>query len=436
MKRVLIITYYWPPSGGAGVQRWLKFSKYLRNFGWEPVIYTPENPEAPAQDFSLVEEIPKGIEVIKTRIWEPYSAYKRFVGRSKDDRIKAGFLSERQQPSITEKISVWIRGNMFIPDARKFWIRPSVKFLIRYLKENPVDAIVSTGPPHSMHRIALEIKRKLNIPWLSDFRDPWTNIDFYDDLMLTGFAHRKHKRQEREVLNAADKVVTVSCNWAKDCEKFCSRSVDVVTNGYDPEDFKDLAESETNEKFILCHIGSLNKDRNPEFLWQCIGQIAKEDNQFKRDLMIRFIGQVDYKAFDDLAKFDLIENTEMIDYLPHNQTLLKASESSVLLLLLNNTPNVNGIVPGKVFEYLALKRPVLCIGIDTGDTARIIRETQAGFMINFGDTENCLKMIRELYQKFRNNDLKVFSEKIEKFSRVEKTREIAKLLDETISGKL
>lgn len=432
MKKVLVITYYWPPSGGAGVQRWLKFTKYLRNYGWEPIIYTPENPEAPAIDLSLEKDIPEGIRVIKTRIWEPYSAYKKFVGRKKEDSIKGGFLSENKRPSLTEKISVWIRGNLFIPDARKFWIKPSVRFLVDYLKKNPADAIVSTGPPHSLHMIALGIKKKLNVPWLADFRDPWTNIDFYDDLMLTKFAHRKHLRFEKEVLNTADKVVTVSWNWAKDFEKLCSRKIDVVTNGYDPEDFKNLSENSGNGKFVLCHIGSLNKDRNPEFLWKCLAQIVNTDPDFDRDLRIRFIGQVDYKVFDDLTRFNLMKKTEKIDYLPHDETLRKSSESSALLLLLNNTPNVNGIIPGKVFEYLALKRPILCIGVDAGDSARIINESKAGSVINFGDEEKCISFIRELYQHYKNKTLVVSSSGIEKYSRQEKTKEITEILDQFI----
>jgi glycosyltransferase involved in cell wall biosynthesis len=430
MKKVLVITYYWPPSGGAGVQRWLKFTKYLRNYGWEPIIYTPENPEAPVIDLSLEKDIPDGLQVIKTRIWEPYSAYKRFVGRKKEDSIKGGFLSENKRPSLTEKISVWIRGNFFIPDARKFWIKPSVKFLVDYLKKNPVDAMVSTGPPHSLHRIALGIKKKLNIPWLADFRDPWTKIDFYDDLMLTSFAHRKHRRLEREVLNAADKVVTVSWDWAKDFENLCSRQVDVVTNGYDPEDFRNLPQKSANEKFLLCHIGSLNKDRNPKLLWKCLAQLVENDSGFGRDLRIRFIGQVDYKVFDDLIRFNLMNRTEKIEYLPHDETLRKAAESSVLLLLLNNTPNVNGIIPGKVFEYLALQRPILCIGPEGGDSARIIRDCKAGLIVGFEDVEGIKSSINNLYREFITGDAWKVSqqENFDHYSRKKLAGDIADLL--------
>ncbi len=164
MKRVLILTYYWPPSGGAGVQRWLKFVKYLREFGWEPIVYTAENPEAPADDDSLEKDIPQNLTILKTPIWEPYDLYKKFTGQASNDRVNAGFLHEKEKPAWSEKLSVWIRGNFFIPDARRFWIKPSIRFLQRYLKTCPVDAIVSTGPPHTMHMIGMGLKKIPDCP--------------------------------------------------------------------------------------------------------------------------------------------------------------------------------------------------------------------------------------------------------------------------------
>ena len=251
--------------------------------------------------YSLEKDIPEGIQVIKTRIWEPYSAYKRFVGRKKEDSIKGGFLSENKRPSLTEKISVWIRGNLFIPDARKFWIKPSVKFLTEYLSKNPVDAIVSTGPPHSMHMIALGIKEKLGIPWLADFRDPWTNIDFYDKLMLTDRSDKNHRRMEMKVLQHADKIVTVSYNWAKDFETICKKPIEIVTNGFDPDDFKHLNYQKQN-KFQIVHLGSMNQDRNPENLWKALSELCEEDQLFKSMLRIIFIGQTDYAVFESVKK--------------------------------------------------------------------------------------------------------------------------------------
>ena len=432
MKRLLVISYYWPPSGGAGVQRWLKFVKYLREFGWEPVIYTAENPEVPAIDKTLLADVPDNIEVIKTRIWEPFSIYKRFVGRKKDDKIKAGFLSEEKAPSTAENISVWVRGNLFIPDARKFWIKPSIKFLKEYLRGNPVDAMVSTGPPHSMHLIALGLKQSLGIPWLADFRDPWTNIDFYQDLMLTGFADKKHHRLEQKVLKSADMLTTVSANWAKDFQELGAEKIEVITNGFDTEDFSSLSESKSG-KFEICHLGSMNKDRNPVVLWRVIADLCKTVDGFKDNLKITFLGFTDYVVSKSLEQEGLTELAEMVKYLPHKEVLQKAKSAGILLLPLNNTPNVNGIIPGKLFEYIALRRPVFCIGDIKGDSARIISDTKSGVAVDFNDGEAMKKYLISKYEDYKSGrDFIVDSIGIEKYSRKSLTRKMASLLDEIV----
>ena len=199
-KHLLIITYYWPPSGGSGVQRWLKFVKYLSKIGWEITIYTPENPEFPVTDESLLRDVPNSINILTQPIWEPYSIYKKFVGRSKKDGIGASFMSEEKEPSKAENFSRWVRGNWFIPDARKFWVKPSIKFLSPRVQKGEFDMIISTGPPHSMHLIALELKEKFGTPWLADFRDPWTEIDFVDELRLTKKSKAKHAELEKKVI--------------------------------------------------------------------------------------------------------------------------------------------------------------------------------------------------------------------------------------------
>ena len=208
-RKVLIITYYWPPSGGAGVQRWLKFVKYLPNLGWEPVVYTVENGEYPVMDKSLNEDVSAALKVIKTPIWEPYNIYKKISGRNKNDTINSGFLAESKKSKFSENLGKWVRGNFFIPDARKYWIKPSIKYLSNFLNDNPADLIISSGPPHSTHLIAMDLKNKFQIPWVSDFRDPWTNIDFYKELKLTNWADAKHKRLEKHVLTNSDLVLTV-----------------------------------------------------------------------------------------------------------------------------------------------------------------------------------------------------------------------------------
>ena len=428
MKKVLIITYYWPPSGGAGVQRWLKFVKYLREFGWEPIVYTPENPEAPAIDDSLLKDIPENLTVLKTKIWEPYNLYKSFIGQKKEEKINAGFLTEKKKHGLAEKISVWIRGNWFIPDARKFWIKPSVIFLSEYLKKNPVDAMVSTGPPHSMHLIALGIKNKLNIPWLADFRDPWTNVDFYDILKLTKSSDEKHKKLELEVLKSADKVTVVSWNWAKDFEKIFERNYEVITNGFDDDDFSgnDL---KTDEKFSIRHIGAMNKDRNPHEFWKALKELLHENENMKKDLKLCLIGKNDISVIESIEQSGLKEFTETIPYLPHNEVLKQICTSQLLLLPLNDTPNTLGIIPGKIFEYLAAKRPIFAIGNPKGDSARIIAEANAGVICDFNDGEKMKKELLKMFEMFKSNNLMLRSSNIEKYSRKNKTAEMAALLN-------
>jgi glycosyltransferase involved in cell wall biosynthesis len=429
-RRVLIITYYWPPSGGAGVQRWLKFAKYLQEFGWEPVIYTPENPEVPAEDASLLKDIPEGIEIIKTKIWEPYGFYKKFVGRKKGDKIKTGFLSENKTVSFAEKVSTWIRGNLFIPDARKYWIKPSVKFLSAYLEKNPVEAIISTGPPHSMHMIALGVSKKLNIPWLADFRDPWTKIDFYHQLMLSRASDRLHHKMEKQVLLNADKLVTVSWNWAKDFEDLGAKNMEVVTNGYDPDDFEGLT-YERNDKFEFVHLGSMNKDRNQQRFWESLSELLREISNLKSYLKITLIGQLDYSVNASIEKYNLSEFVNKIAYMPHREVIKIASNADVLFLPLNNTPHVSGIVPGKIFEYLAMKRPILCIGPEDGDSARIIEQCNAGKTVGFENKENMKVVISDYFDNYLSNSLRLDStDQIAQFSRKRLAGEIAKLLNE------
>ena len=428
MRRVLIITYYWPPGAGAGVFRWLKFTRYLRHFGWEPVIYTPLNPESPVMDPSLEADIPGGVEVIRQPIWEPYDYYKRLTGRKPGEKIQTGFLSEHKKAGWGEKLATWIRGNFFIPDARKYWIKPSVGYLTHWIRVHQVDAIVSTGPPHSMHLIALGIKKNTGLPWLADFRDPWTQIDFYDQLMLTPWANKKHLRLEKNVLQTADQVVTVSASWASGLRERCNRDIQVITNGYDPDDFRSLPAFEHGD-FSITHLGTMNADRNPEVLWPVLAELVKTDVFFSTQLKIQLIGKTDIRARESIRDHGLDAYTSIISHLPHREALSLAARSAVLLLPLNNTPNVSGITPGKLYEYMALQRPVLCIGPANGDAARIIRDSVMGLVAGFEDASACKRALISWKEAFLNNQLHVRLQQIEPYSRKNLTGEMAQLLN-------
>tara|TARA_B100000508_G_scaffold140085_2_gene140040 strand:+ start:53909 stop:55219 length:1311 start_codon:yes stop_codon:yes gene_type:complete len=433
-KKVLIITYYWPPSGGSGVQRWLKFSKYLRDFGWEPIIFKPEKAEYPELDHSLSRDVPNNIEVINSPIWEPYQLYKKFTGRDKNQKVQAGFINEDKEPGKLEKIAIWLRGNIFIPDARRFWIRPGTKKLNNWLQHNSVDAIVSTGPPHSTHLIAMNASQKNNIPWLADFRDPWTQIDFYDKLMLTKRSDRKHKRLEKRVLQKASQVVTVSPAWAEDLEQIGGRKVNVITNGFDTSDFVDL-EDYDYQKFSITHLGSMNQDRNPETLWKALSSICEEQEGFRDNLQIKLIGKTDHSVFKSIEENGLTQNLVNFKYLPHSEAINEAKKSAVLLLALNNTPNVQGIIPGKLFEYLALERPILCTGNIEGDSAKILTKTESGTAVGFEDFKATKDQIEKWYKGFIDKKLQGSGLSKNQFSRRSLTEGISLLLNEMTEEK-
>ena len=430
MKRVLIITYYWPPSGGSGVQRWLKMSKYLPEYGWQPVIYTALDAEYPVEDRTLERDIPAEAEVIKRKIVEPYTFYKRFLGIKNEQKIKVGFINEgERKQGWKENLSLWVRGNLFIPDARCWWIKPSVRYLKKYLKEHPVDAIISTGPPHSMHLIALKLHKALDIPWIADFRDPWTEIDFYQDLKLTRWGDRKHHRLEKQVLTEADKVVTIGWDAAKGLEALGAHSVQTITNGYDDEPINGTSIT-LSERFTISHIGALGASRNAIHFWEALGELTKSDLQFRNDLSIRLIGQVDISATETIKINGLMDNTELIPYIPHEEISKMQMESQVLLLLINNTPNAKGILTGKLFEYLSSGRPILCIGPEDGDAAHIIGETKAGATVGFEDKGKMKIIIKELYSKYKTRTLTGCSkEGTEKYSRKSLTGKFVEIMN-------
>ena len=428
MKKVLIVTYYWIPSGGAGVQRWVKFTKYLRDFGWEPVIYSPENPEYPSIDHSFEKDIPSDITVLKTPIWEPYNVYRNLTGK-KNQAINAGFISENKKQGWKDKLSIWIRGNFLIPDPRRFWIKPSVKYLTDYLQQNPVDAIITTGPPHSMHMIGMGVKRNIpSIKWIADFRDPWTNIDFYKELNLTYLADKIHHRLEKKIIQSADQVVVVSNDMKQEYELLKPLKIDVISNGYD-EDDNHKANIQLDKKFTVSHIGTLNTARNPTTVWKVLSELCTENPEFKSDMQIQLVGKVDFSVLEAIRTNGIWDQLLKIDYLSHSEAIAKQQSSQVLLLLINNSGNARGILTGKFYEYLAAKRPILGVGPTDGDAAAVLHETGGGVMVDFLDQKATKQCILDYYTKYKSNTLIVQAGSVEKYSRRSLTGQLATLLN-------
>lgn len=429
-KRVLIITYYWPPTGASGVQRWLKFAKYLPENGWTPVVYTPENPERPAIDHSLESDIPAGAEIITHPIFEPYGLYKKLTGRKADESIQVGFVSDSGKPGLLENVSRWLRGNCLIPDARRFWISPSVRRLTAILKEYPVDAIVSTGPPHSMHLIAQHLSKRFQIPWLADFRDPWSRFYYNNDLLFNSRTRRKQLKLEQSVLRDATRVITVSGLIRDELQQIGERSVDVIHNGYDPADYENL-KYDSSSSFVIAHTGAFQPAANPEKMWEVLGRLVQTDSSLAGDLKIVLVGKVDSAIKECISRNGLDAWVQYVGYVPHSEVMRYQITSALLLLCILRTEGAEGIITGKFFEYLASGTPVMCIGPENGDTAAIIRECNAGETAGFDDASAMHRIITGAYQKWKHGERHLTDKNaIRRYSRREQTKTLAGMLNE------
>ena len=390
-KRVLILTYYWPPSGGAGVQRWLKFCRYLPQYGVEPVVITvdPKVASYPLLDESLLAEVPEDMQVIRTRSFEPLALLGRIVGKKQVPH--AGF-SNVDTRSLLQRVLRFIRGNFFVPDARVGWNRYAYKAARKLIEQKSFDAIVTTGPPHSTHLVGLRLKKKLGIKWLADFRDPWTDIYYYNQLMHLPFVKQYDAKLERNVLAAADEVVTVGNTLRKQLEKkLNSREVKVVSNGFDPVDFNDFSVQKP-KVFTVTYMGTISEQYNPDvFIEAC--KILKDKGV---DFCIRFVGQVASPVLKKFTNAGLDGHLELISYVAHHEALQYLSRSSALLLVLPDIPGNKGILTGKMFEYLASGLPIIGIGPTDSDAAFLIKEAGAGRMFEQGSGFQLLSYLREL----------------------------------------
>ena len=434
MKRVLIISYYWPPTGGSGVQRWVKFAKYLPSEGWQPVIYTPENPEQLAIDESLAAEIPAEVEVIKTRIVEPYEIYKKLLRKSghSKEAVEVNPVNA-QNKSFLQKVAMWVRGNLFRPDPRCMWIGPSVRFLKKYLKEHPVDLIVSTGPPQSMHLIGRRLALETGLPWIADFRDPWTKIFYFKHLSMTHGTERWHKKMEMKVLDDASVVVAVSPLVQQEFQAMTSTRVELITNGFDECDFAaepcHEAEGGSDNEFCVTHTGLFAADGNPTVLWEVLAEKCASDNAFRKALKIKLIGKTDESILTALNEAGLSECVKNIGYLPHSEAVEQQRNASLLILPLRKEPEYKAVLPGKLFEYLASRRPVLGIGQKDGAMAMILNETKTGVVLDWEDREAIACHIDSCWEKHITGKLVTDGADISQFTRRSLTRRMAQFFD-------
>jgi glycosyltransferase, family 1 len=430
MRKVLIITYYWTPAGGPGVQRWLKFVKYLRDFNIEPIVYIPENPTYPIIDNEIGNDLPTDIQIIKHPIWEPY-AWASLFSKKKTQKISSGIIP-RKKVSILDKVLLWIRGNCFIPDARKFWVKPSVKYLNKFIKENQIETIITTSPPHSVHLIGYELKKLIpHLKWISDFRDPWTTIGYYKDLRLTKWADKRQHYWEKEVLQQSDLVITTSFKTQKDFQQLTNTPIEVITNGYDEE--KTITPPLSN-KFLISHIGSLLSDRNPKMLWKILAELVREEPHFAEDFTLCFAGKVSEEIEEDIRYNELTPYYINKGYISHQEAISLQKQSQVLLLIEIDSEETQGIIPGKLFEYMISGRPILAIGPHNWDVTPILIETQTGTFVGYTDASQMKAKILEFYHQFQHRTLKTSPTKVEQYSRKSLTQRLAKCIESNLSS--
>ena len=423
-KKALIITYYWPPAGGPGVQRWLKFVKYLPEFGIDPILYCPENPSYPIMDESLLNEVSDSLTVLKHPIKEPYN-FANFLSEKSSKEISSGVIPKQKRQTLIQKLLLYIRGNFFIPDARKNWIKPSVLLLSDYIVKHNIDTIVTTGPPHSLHLIGLQLKQKHNVKWLADFRDPWTTIGYHKQLKLTKSSAEKHKELESQVLQGTDHIIVTSENTKREFASKTNRPITVITNGYDTHHFE---RPEKDSKFTIAHIGSLLSERNPKQLWEALSELVNENKSFSEAFQLQLIGVVSDDILQYLQELGLFNHVQTLGYVSHKKAIKAQMSSQLLLLIEIDSEDTKVIIPGKLFEYMVSETPILAVGPKGSDVETILKSTNTGRYFYYDDKQAIKSQILLYFEAYKTNSLSVNAVGLQKYSRKSLTKELVDVI--------
>ena len=413
MKKVLIIVYYWPPSGGAGVQRWLKFVKFLPQFGWQPTVITTKNGDYPVLDESLEKEVPGNIQVIRTKT----PTFRKLF--STVESIPYGSLESKSGDSFSRKTALWFRRHLIIPDARKVWNRYALSAASKELKSNDYDAVITSGPPHSTHLVGLKIREKSGVKWLADFRDPWTKIDYLEKVKRHPLTEKWDRKLETRVVHGCDMILSINQKILNDLE--AQNKGVIIPNGFDPADFKIPGKKETTD-FQINYFGNITAERNPLIVLKAVNRIFSDAPEIR----LNFWGNVSAEIKEQLAGLDKNNILSIHNYIPHDQMLEKMLNSSLLLLLINNVPDNTGILTGKLYEYLGAKIPILGIGPVEGEAAFILQTTKTGRMFDYDQQKEIAEFILDQYKHEHDNNFD--TDEINKFSRQQQTRQLAEIL--------
>tara|TARA_B100000767_G_scaffold109822_1_gene105119 strand:- start:2188 stop:3444 length:1257 start_codon:yes stop_codon:yes gene_type:complete len=417
MKKVLIITYYWPPAGGSGVQRWLNFSRYLAELGWDITIMFPDNPSYPIIDNTIEKSISPLVKSIKVPIFEPTGVLNVSKTKNRDHLNSSG---------IFKKIIFWVRANLFFPDSRMFWIKKVTKIASSYILKNDIDCLITTAPPFSTHLIGYYIKRKTNIKWIADFRDPWSEFFPFKQLPMTDIIRKKHLKWERKCVAYADTVITTSPSLNKSYLKINNNS-HTITNG-----FESLIDSESDNKFIIMYTGVMKSIQNPSNLWLVLNEICVENEAFSNDLLVTLIGDFDPSIITDNNIISLKSSVEFEGYIDEVELKNKLKKAQVLLLSSVNLEGINNIIPGKLFLYLSVKRPILAFSSFNSDVEVIINETKSGRVFDYSNKIDLKNHILYLYNQFKKGNNYLNSVGIDQYNYKNLSNKLSDIINNTI----
>lgn len=427
-KKVLIITYYWPPSGGAGVQRWVKFCKYLPQLDYEPVVLTVKDGTYPLIDETLVDQIPEELKVYRSKIIEPYSIFGALTGKGKLEVSKPATAFSTKNEGLIKRLGVWVRANFFIPDARRFWVPFAFKKAKEIIEEHQIETVITTAPPNSTHLIGTQLKKVFpELRWIMDMRDPWSKIFFNETIPRSNFADSLDVKYEKEALTLADEVIVVSESMAKLQKTVLNRHYHVIPNGFDHEDFPKIEAPTEHKKFTIKYVGSMTESAIPTAFFSAL-QALKESHITNFEL--QFFGSINDSVKAVVNSYGISNHVVFKGYIPHLQAKKEMQTADLLLLVIPDTANNELILTGKLFDYIAAEKPIFCIGPLPGDASDIILNYKLGYSFHYSHQQQMEKTLQFLlsgetpeYSKWE----KEFSD--HPFSRLSLTKQLAKVIE-------